>query len=154
MLQVKIFMSTYIVALSKLLSILIYYFFMKDKKNMERSNFANNLIAIRKIKGLSQRDLAKITGISNRMIAHYEIYSEIPSFEKLKKIADALEVSVAELIDPNYSDKQIIKFNTRTIKKIELLEQLPAEDQKKVLDYIKTLIDNKKLEKQLQDSSK
>jgi transcriptional regulator with XRE-family HTH domain len=120
---------------------------------MKRSNFAENLIAIRKSKGISQRDLAKISGISNRMIAYYESHTVIPPIDKLEKLASALKVSIAELLDSNLSDKKFIKLNTRTLKKIELLEQLTMEDQRKVLDLIKSLV-NKEKSKQLADSKK
>lgn len=106
--------------------------------------FSENLIAIRKIKGLSQRDLAKLTGISNRVIAYYELNSSIPDLDKLEKLAKALNVSIADLVDPDHSDKKILSLNTRSIKKIQLLEQLPREDQKKVIDYIKDLIKKNK----------
>ena len=117
---------------------------------MERTDFAKNLIAIRKSKGLSQRDLAKLTGISNRMIAYYETNSVIPPIDKLGKLSKALEVSISELLDNNLSEKEIIKLNTRSLKKIKLLEQLPPEDQRKVLDYIKDLLEKNKLKKEKQ----
>lgn len=110
------------------------------KRIKEKSEFAKNLIAIRKIKGLSQRDLAKLSHLSNRVIAYYESNSSIPSYNILKKLAKALNVSICVLIDPDYSDKEIIKLNTRTIKKIKLLEQLSPTNQRKVLDYIKALL--------------
>lgn len=106
----------------------------------QRSDFAKNLISIRKEKGFSQRDLAKATGISNRMVAYYETHSDIPPLDKLQKIAGALDISVAQLIDTELSDKNTLSLDTRTLKKIKLLEQLPAVDQRKVLTYIKDLI--------------
>jgi transcriptional regulator with XRE-family HTH domain len=118
---------------------------MKNISN--KSIFAKNLIAIRKAKGLSQRDLAKLSNISNRVIAYYENKSSIPSYEILVKIAKALNVSICSLIDPEYSDKNILGLNTRTIKKIKLLDQLSPENQRKVTDYIKALLAQERLEK-------
>ena len=106
----------------------------------QRSDFAKNLISIRKEKGFSQRDLAKTTGISNRMVAYYETHSDIPPLDKLQKIAGALDISVAQLIDTELSDKKTLSLDTRTLKKVKLLEQLPVKDQRKVLTYIKDLI--------------
>lgn len=110
----------------------------------QRSDFAKNLISIRKEKGFSQRDLAKATGISNRMVAYYETHSDIPPLDKLQKIAGVLDISVAQLIDTTLSDKNTLSLDTRTLKKVKLLEQLPAEDQRKVLTYIKDLITKNK----------
>ncbi|MCK4796572.1 MAG: helix-turn-helix transcriptional regulator [Spirochaetes bacterium] len=126
-------------------------------KNEKKSIFAQNLIAIRKSKGLSQRDLAKLSGISNRMIGYYETNSVIPPINKLEKLANALDVSVSNLLDRNLSNKKIINIDTRTIKKIRLLEKLPAEDQRKAIDYINALIaqqENKTFKNQLTGSTK
>jgi len=124
----------------------ILYFFMEDIIN--KSIFAKNLIAIRKAKGLSQRDLAKLSNISNRVIAYYETKLSIPSYEILVKIAKALNTSICSLIDPEYSDKNILGLNTRTIKKVKLLDQLLPENQRKVTDYIKALLAQEKLKKE------
>ena len=106
----------------------------------KKSFFAKKLIAIRKAKGLSQRDLAKVSGISRRMIVYYEGPSSIPDIEVLRKLSKALDVSVGALVDSNYSSKDATKIDTRTMKKIKLLQQLSLEDQRKVVDYIKLLI--------------
>lgn len=114
----------------------------------KKSTFAKNLIAIRKAKGVSQRDLAKLSGISNRMIAYYETHSVIPPIDKLEKLALVLDVSLASLLDKTASNKDILNLNTRTLKKIKLLEQLSPENQRKVLDYIQVLLDQERLQKQ------
>jgi len=108
---------------------------MKDK-----STFGANLSALRKAKGLSQRDLAKATGISQRMIVYYENRATIPPIEKINKLATALQLTVADLLDSSVSNKELLSLNTRTLKKVKLLEQLPATEQRKVLDYINALI--------------
>ena len=121
-----------------------YNFFMEFER---KPAFAKNLIALRKAKGMSQRDLAKASGISNRMIAHYENHAVIPPIAKLEKLANALEVSLGELIDTNAAESDISGLNTRTLKKVKLLEQLPPADQRKVLDYINALIAQQKHKK-------
>ena len=131
------------VAYSKTFVNKILYFFMENSSN--KSVFAKNLIAIRKAKGLSQRDLAKLSNLSNRVIAYYETRSSIPSYKILAKIAKALDTSICSLIDPEYSDKNILGLNMRTIKKIKLLDQLSPASQRKVLDYIKALLAQEKL---------
>jgi transcriptional regulator with XRE-family HTH domain len=105
----------------------------------EKSAFALNLVSLRKSRGLSQRDLANLSGISHRMIAYYETQTVIPPIDKLEKLAQALQVSVAALVDAEVSDKSTLKLNTRTLKKVLIMEELPPEDQRKVLDYINAL---------------
>ena len=123
-------------------------FYIYFVKTLSRSQFAQNLIAVRKQKGISQRDLAAITGISCRMIAYYETRVEIPSISKLEIIAKALEISVAELIDSTLSAKDILTIDTRTLKKVRLMEKLPQEDQKKVTTYIHDLIKKNRISNQ------
>lgn len=113
-----------------------------------RSDFAKNLIALRKNKGVSQRDLAERTGISRRMIAYYETNAAIPPIEKLNQIAQALGASIADLVDPSRVDDSVRLLNTRTLKKVHLIEQLPPEEQKKVMEYAKDLLEKVFLKQQ------
>lgn len=105
----------------------------------DRAPFSRNLIAWRKKKGLSQRDLAQSSGISYRMVAYYETHSVIPPADKLDQLALALNVTVAELLNPDLDTASIVQLNTRSLKKLQLLEQLTPEDQRKVMEYIKAL---------------
>lgn len=70
---------------------------------------------------LSQRELARRTGISGQMISKIEHNLTQPSLETLKKIAAALNVSLEELIStPNIKPyKSLSDYTTR-----ELLEEL------------------------------
>jgi transcriptional regulator with XRE-family HTH domain len=61
--------------------------------------FAGNITAFRKQRGLSQYDLADITGISRRMIGHYENEGIIPPMDRLQALANALEVPVSHLFE-------------------------------------------------------
>jgi transcriptional regulator with XRE-family HTH domain len=125
-------------------------FLMKDDTQL-RSDFARNLIAIRKEKGVSQRDLAQRTGISNRMVAYYETNAVIPPLDKLEKIAKALGVSISRLTDSSLVSQDAGKLDTRTMKKVHLIEQLPPAEQKKVMEYAKDLLEKVSL-KQLQNN--
>lgn len=105
-----------------------------------RAPFSRNLIAWRKQKGLSQRDLAQASGISFRMVAYYETHNVIPPADKLDQLAKALEVSVADLINPQLETASVVQLSTRSLKKLQLLEQLTPEDQRKVMDYARALL--------------
>lgn len=126
------------------LSTAIYTFPMSEKA---RPRFAVNLIALRKSKGVSQRDLAEKSGISQRMIAYYETTAVIPPIEKLERLANALGASVADLVDQTDAPHETLGLNTRTLKKVQLIEQLPPEDQRKVMDYVKDLLERNSLKK-------
>lgn len=55
---------------------------------------------------LSQTELAKMTGISERSLYTYEQLGTIPRMSNVKKLAEALNVTTAYLMDNDESDKQ------------------------------------------------
>ena len=52
---------------------------------------------IRNKKNITQKQLSKITGISERSLRHYISGDKSPTLEKLKIIAEALDVKVQDL---------------------------------------------------------
>lgn len=61
-------------------------------------NIARNLIQARKQKGLSQERLALASGVSIAQIKRIELAQTNVTVDLLNKLADALDVNVAELI--------------------------------------------------------
>jgi transcriptional regulator with XRE-family HTH domain len=57
-----------------------------------------NLKNIRKNKGISQRELAALIGVTPQMISKIETNSNMPAFKTLVKIAEALKCSIDELV--------------------------------------------------------
>lgn len=63
----------------------------------------------RVLKGLKQAELAKMAGVSRVAIGNYERGDRIPNIEIARKIAEALDVSISEIIaTPSENDRQII----------------------------------------------
>ncbi len=58
-------------------------------------------------KGLTQKKLGELTGIAEPTIRRYEAGKLNPKKETIKKIADGLEISPADLIGPEWFDLQI-----------------------------------------------
>lgn len=131
---------------------------MKNKKN--RSNFSKNLIKIRKEKGLTQIDLANLTGFSRRMIAYYETNAINPPIDKIEIIAKALSVNITSLIETKEATEiqnEFSEINTKTIKKIKQILSLSTEKRHLVYSYVDSLLERdktKKKEKQLSESNK
>lgn len=70
--------------------------------------------SIRKEKGLLLSHVAKMAGVSCGYISELEngkLKSQNPSEEILKKIADALRVSVSDLLEEKKRNKEISKGN-------------------------------------------
>lgn len=100
----------------------------------------NNLKDIKKIRnsiGLSQKELAKIAGVSQSLIAKIESQIIDPSFSNAKKIIEALEItntkntkiakdimqSPVNFANINYSIKNVIE-----IMKDKNISQMPVKD--------------------------
>jgi transcriptional regulator with XRE-family HTH domain len=108
----------------------MYTFTMGNTKKTS-IDFSRNLKLLRKKKGLSQYDLADLTGFSQRMIAHYETHAIQPSLDKIEAIAKALGVKPADLLSTeNFVDGEIdpSKFDTRSLKKLQDILSLPQND--------------------------
>ena len=65
--------------------------------------FKDNLIALRKMNGLSQEELAAKINVSRQTLSKYETGESLPDVEKCKQIADVFEVSLDDLV--NYDSK-------------------------------------------------
>ena len=63
----------------------------------------DNLMSLRKMKGLSQEELADKINVSRQTLSKYETGESLPDVEKCKQIADVLDVSLDDLV--NYDSK-------------------------------------------------
>ena len=100
--------------------------------------FGKRLAAVRKARGLSQRDLARNVGISYRMIAYYEAQTSRPPSAKLPVLANALKVSTDELLGHAPLSVQE-PANGRLWKRLQAVEQLPPQAQKQVVELVELL---------------
>lgn len=55
---------------------------------------------------LSQTELAQLTGISERSLYTYEQLGTLPRKSNIRKLAEALHISVSYLLDDEETDKQ------------------------------------------------
>jgi transcriptional regulator with XRE-family HTH domain len=61
---------------------------------------AQQLRALRALRGLSQRDLARESGVSRSYLARLELGQQDPTVSIVRKLARALAVPVAVLLEP------------------------------------------------------
>lgn len=92
---------------------------------------ADNMMLLRKKKGLSQAELGKMIGTSGDVIGRYERGDISPSIEAVAKIADALEVSVDYLIG-----KTKMELDKNTMRRFEDISTLSDENKNFVLNMI------------------
>ena len=102
-------------------------YFMKLEKN-HRPVFSQNLVKFRKEKGLSQQDLADLTGLSQRMIVYYENEAVNPPIDKIGILAKFLNVEINDLLGINKDteiQKEFVQIDARTLKKLKIILSLP-----------------------------
>ena len=121
-----------------------------------RSTFAQNLIRYRKQRGFSQYDLADLTGISQRMIGHYETHALQPPIEKIEVIAKALGIKASQLLEepPTSIEETRIDLSgidPRSIKKLKDILSLSPEDRNDLYRMLNKLLRKTQLEKREQD---
>jgi transcriptional regulator with XRE-family HTH domain len=91
-----------------------------------QETFGERLRRIREEKRLNQSDLAERTGFQPSAISHFESGRRAPSFENLKKLADALAVTIDFLLG-----RETVPTSAGPVaeKLFRNFEQMTAEDQ-------------------------
>ena len=113
-----------------------------NSKNKNKTSFGQRLAQIRKAKGLTQVELGKMIGASQRIVHHYENKTDFPPAQKIIELAQALNMSIDKLLgtngNVNDSDYQDIKPNLA--KKLRQASSLPSHDLKALITFIDALI--------------
>jgi len=114
--------------------------------------FAENVTYYRKRKGLSQYDLAQLSGISRTMISHYEREGMFPPADRLQALADSLDVPVYKLFKQtkmeNDLETDVSNIDPRSVKKFRDILSLPAEDRNDLYRILNKLLRKNQLEQQ------
>jgi transcriptional regulator with XRE-family HTH domain len=98
-------------------------------------SFGSRLLEARKIKGISQEELAKFLGTKGPAIGRYERDEMKPSIEVAAKMADYLDVSLDYLVG-----KTDVRLDNKTMKRILEVQNLKTEVQDKIFEYIDLII--------------
>lgn len=93
--------------------------------------FPDRLKAAREHRGLSQGELSKRTGLQASAISHFENQQRKPSFDNLRRLADALDVTTDYLVGrvddfkllATGGDKLHRNFNALTTEDRDMAEQ-------------------------------
>jgi len=103
-------------------------------------SFGKNLTEVRKKKGISQDQLAKMVGTKAPVIGRYEREAAKPSIEVATKIANALEVSLDYLVGNTQ-----LELDTDTMKRVEDISKMSSEEKDKIYMVVDALIRDFKL---------
>ena len=115
--------------------------------------FAQNLVRYRKRRGLSQYALAEKTGLSRRVISHYETHATEPSIEKLEIIAKALGVKVSQLLEESNGIEEnsivdISLVDPRSLRKLKDILSLSVDDRNDLYRMLNKLLRKNQLERE------
>lgn len=101
--------------------------------------FGKVLRKLRKDRGLSQAELAKLVGLRQSAIANYEGGKRSLDVETVLAFTRALRVSLEELSGEKdmqtLQERHRVHRNARSVKIQEIFEALPPQDQKAVLRH-------------------
>lgn len=120
-----------------------------QEKNSEPtfSGFAQRLRELRKQKQLSQLELAKRSGVHNVNLSRYERGLAEPSGESIRRIAEALEVSVAHLIEGVAKELPSSRLEDLELRQQLLeIERLSEEDRQVVKRFLDAFLFRKRIQ--------
>ena len=120
------------------------------RKITPSSAFGRRLTQLRMERNLTQADLARLIGSTQRNVSHYETVADYPPTDVLVKIAAALKVSADDLLGlrppPRQPQPKQDTETKRLWKRFQQLNSLPEKDQRAVVRLINSLVSAKHLD--------
>jgi transcriptional regulator with XRE-family HTH domain len=116
----------------------------RKKKPGKTETLGDRIRKFRLAKGLTQTELGKMVGVTQRVITYYEVRGVSPPPDLLVKIADALGVSLDELFGrkpPPRRPADAPGESLRRRRRLRRLEDLPRDEQAALLKMIDALAD-------------
>lgn len=111
------------------------------RRTRSTETFGQRLLRLRQARGYSQRELGDRVGVSQRMMTYYEREAEHPPAYLLPRLAEALGVTVDELMGVRpVKDETPARRNTRLWRKLRDVEKLAPGDRKAVLKFVDALL--------------
>ena len=112
------------------------------RRKKEDTSFGPRLTAIRQARGMTQVQLAKAAGSTQRSISYYENDDGIPPASIVIALAKALQVAADELlgIKPPRVEPADDADSKRLWKRFQMITALPEKDQRAVIRLINSLV--------------
>lgn len=118
-----------------------------DSAGHALSDFAQRLRQLRKERKLTQAELGQRAGVHNVNLSRYERGSSEPSAETLKRLAEALEVSVGYLVEGSAEEIPSVRFEDPELRdQMHAIERLPEEDKQVVKRFLDAFLFRKRIQ--------
>ncbi|MEM7107105.1 MAG: helix-turn-helix transcriptional regulator [Bacteroidota bacterium] len=108
-------------------------------------SISDNIKRLRKLKNLSQKEIALSVDIPQGQYSRIESGKVTPTIPTLKKIADVFEVSLAELV----REGDLEDINVSLLEKVQMIELLDEDEKNALLKIIDVALSKKKLKDNL-----
>lgn len=122
---------------------MIHLIAQDQMKERTLEGFGQRLKQIRQGRALTQQELGKLVGVSQRVIAYYEADDAQPPGALLVDLAHALHVTADELLGIEPLKEKVPAKRARLRKRLQRVEELPAADQRAVLKFVDALADSR-----------
>ncbi len=100
----------------------------------DTQTIASRLVALRKLRGLTQVELAEKIGVSRNLLSNYEQGRTHLTDETIIRIALALKVSSDELLGlKNGQNTDAEKISLRFLRRLAIIETFPEVKKKRIL---------------------
>jgi transcriptional regulator with XRE-family HTH domain len=116
-------------------------------KKPKQNNISSNIKRIRKIKNLSQKEVASAVNIAQGQYSVIESGTIVPTIPTLEKIARVLEVDIAELLKKQGKGEE--EVNMSILKKVQLIDTLDKDEKNCLLKMIDIAIAKKRMKDNL-----
>lgn len=106
---------------------------------IKKTTVGRKIAQLRKARGLTQTEFAKILGLTRRAIEYYENEANTLTIEMLTKFATALKTEPSSLMNGNEKEISNITPPVKIPKALKKFERLNKTNQKAVIKYINAL---------------
>ena len=115
--------------------------------NLDMDGFTERLKQLRQARSLSQTRLAELLGVLPRTYNRWERGGHVPHAEMLVKIADALQVSVDELLGRRDAITEPKIRNPDLHQLVQEVDELPDEEQRALIVVMDGLVRSSRVAK-------
>ena len=113
-------------------------------------SFGHNLVKIRKVKGLTQDDLVKRSGVAISQIRRYEADKSSPTLDAIVRLVMALGVSIDELAFGEATGVAVSRIiDKELLEQFEQISALEGEEKKAVKTILEGVIVKHQVEKMM-----